>query len=526
MPLSDLPTELLIDIATHLQVDVAAMNALACTNKNAYNLFNDRLYYRDLTQSQSSSLTWAAENGVEGTIQRAIDVVAIQNLNPLPISFLIAIQVAARRGHVPIVELLLKFHGNNINPNYLLGSGNGVESFIQQKAYYQDLNPILNALQVAALQGHVPIVELLLKLHDINPNFRGGSLKAAPLHLATQKGHSAIVELLLAVPKIDPDVRERDCTPLIYACQKGHVSIVQQLLARNDVDVNARGSHYGSGYRCTPLIIACKKGHVEIINLLLAKDGVDINLAYTETPFIAAARMGLMEVVESLLARADFDPNIVTDSGVYALGDAAHEGNVDVMKLLLDHPDVDPNFAGGYDGTTPLILGSRFPDVVKLLLDQQGIDVNSRENSDDLRTALIEAVCDNCVESAKLLLEREDININIPDSEGWTALHWACHEMTPEVVDLLLGRNDIDLNPRDVVNWKTPLAFACRIDNCRNIPIIRSLLSHRNTDPNILNINGDSILADFMKYRHEMESLYADEIESLLRNAGALEILK
>ena len=99
-----------------------------------------------------------------------------------------------------------------------------------------------------------------------------------------------------------------------------------------------------------------------------------------------------MEVVESLLAREDFDPNIVTDSGEYALGDAAYRGNVDVMKLLLDRPDVDPNFAGGYDGTTPLILGARFPDVVKLLLDQQGIDVNSQENSGDLSTALIETV--------------------------------------------------------------------------------------------------------------------------------------
>jgi hypothetical protein len=63
--------------------------------------------------------------------------------------------------------------------------------------------------------------------------------------------------------------------------------------------------------------------------------------------------------VESLLARAN-DPNIVTDS---ALGDAAYLGMVDVMKLLLDRPDVDPNFAGGWNGTTPLILGARFPDV-------------------------------------------------------------------------------------------------------------------------------------------------------------------
>jgi ankyrin repeat protein len=69
-------------------------------------------------------------------------------------------------------------------------------------------------------------------------------------------------------------------------------------------------------------------------------------------------------------------PNIVTDSGEYALGDAAYLGKVDVMKLLLDRPDVDPNFAGGWNGTTPLILGAHFPDVLKLLLDQQGIDVN------------------------------------------------------------------------------------------------------------------------------------------------------
>jgi hypothetical protein len=43
--------------------------------------------------------------------------------------------------------------------------------------------------EVAALQAHVPIVELLLKLHDINPNFQGDRLKAAPLLLAAGEGH-------------------------------------------------------------------------------------------------------------------------------------------------------------------------------------------------------------------------------------------------------------------------------------------------------------------------------------------------
>ncbi|KAN0066682.1 Ankyrin repeat-containing domain protein [Elaphomyces granulatus] len=178
--------------------------------------------------------------------------------------------------------------------------------------------------------------------------------------------------------------------------------------------------------------------------------------------------------------------NIVTDSGEYALGDAAYRGDVDVMKLLLDRPDVDPNFEGGSNGTTPLILGADFPDVVKPLLDQQGIDINYQENSGCLSTALIKTVCENCVESAKLLLEQDDINVNIPNWEGWTALHWACHEASLEMVNLLLERDKIDINTRDVVG-DTPLALTCRIES---MPIIRSLLSHRNTDPNILNRNG------------------------------------
>ena len=57
----------------------------------------------------------------------------------------------------------------------------------------------------------------------------------------------------------------------------------------------------------------------------------------------------------------------------------------------------------------------------------------------------MKTACYNCVESAKLLLERDDIEVNIPDSEGRTALHWASESL--EVVDLLLKRDDIDVNP-------------------------------------------------------------------------------
>ena len=65
----------------------------------------------------------------------------------------------------------------------------------------------------------------------------------------------------------------------------------------------------------------------------------------------------------------------------------------------------------------------------------------------------------------------------------------------------------------------TALNFACDI---RDVAIIRSLLSHRRTNPNTTNTNGASVLADFLTYQ-EPEYLNPPnyEIESLLCAAGA-----
>ncbi|KAN0077481.1 Ankyrin repeat-containing domain protein [Elaphomyces granulatus] len=238
---------------------------------------------------------------------------------------------------------------------------------------------------------------------------------------------------------------------------------------------------------------------------------------------ILAAGEGHSAVVESFLARDNLNPIYME----YALGYAAFQASqvyfasrhVDVMKLLLDRPDVNPN-STGYAGKTALMLGLYSPDVVKLLLDQEGIDVSSRT------TAFFSAAHHNYVESAKLLLERDNINVNIPDNgmDRWTPLHWACFHGSLKMVDLLLERDDIDPNVKDV-NWYSPLNIACRFSyrmRHSNIPIIRSLLSHRDTDPNSLDRNGVSILVHFvMRRQHWMSRRTAIEIKSLLYAAGA-----
>jgi hypothetical protein len=97
------------------------MNALCRTNSQLYPLLNVYLYRRDLTQSEGKrSLLWAAKrtDGLliresTSTAQWALD--AGRHLDQIPECYHLALEVAARYGHVRLVELLLKIDG--INPN-------------------------------------------------------------------------------------------------------------------------------------------------------------------------------------------------------------------------------------------------------------------------------------------------------------------------------------------------------------------------------------------------------------------------
>ena len=134
--------------------------------------------------------------------------------------------------------------------------------------------------------------------------------------------------------------------------------------------------------------------------------------------------------------------------------------NLWVVKLLLDHPDIDPNFVAA-DGYPVLMRVLHNPGAVRLLLDHPDIDVNRQNDSG--RTALCQVVSRNHLEAAKLLLEREDIDINRPDNRGYTALFWACNNNCLEMVNLLLGETILTSTLRPLIavapRWPTPIVL-------------------------------------------------------------------
>jgi len=125
--------------------------------------------------------------------------------------------------------------------------------------------------------------------------------------------------------------------------------------------------------------IASELGHVDILRLLLSEPDVDVNatIGY-ETALSNAVRNGHNEVVEILLKDERIQVN--QNKGV-ALFTACESNKLDAVRLLLQHPDIDPNLE--YDSNSPLMIACEkgYIEVVRLLFQSAKINVNSEHES-------------------------------------------------------------------------------------------------------------------------------------------------
>jgi len=80
------------------------------------------------------------------------------------------------------------------------------------------------------------------------------------------------------------------------------------------------------------------------------------------------------------------------------------------------------------------------PAVKWILHNMPSINVNAK-NANNGRTALCNAAWYD-TKSVRYLLEYENIDINVPDNLGYTALHWSC-QFNTDIAKMLLSRPDI-----------------------------------------------------------------------------------
>ena len=202
-------------------------------------------------------------------------------------------------------------------------------------------------------------------------------------------------------------------------------------------------------------------GQVDRMREALAR-GEDVNQTnesnQTLLMFAAASNCfgGINPLVESilrlLLAQPSIKVNLADDQGKTALHVAAHSGNIDAVKLLLDDERVDVNCKDNRQ-ITPLIMAAGKPDnieIFKLLLADQRVEMNwvaPNPTNGDV-TALMCAAWNSNFEAAKLLLDDPRVEVNWMNSRGMSVLHVAAaaQKSNLKLVELLLAHERVDVN--------------------------------------------------------------------------------
>jgi len=126
--------------------------------------------------------------------------------------------------------------------------------------------------------------------------------------------------------------------------------------------------------------------------------------------------------------------------------------------------------------------------LVAALMNAKGYEINQGDCAGN--TPLLWAVRNGHYNAVKLLLAREDVDPERPDSQDVTPLLWAAYNGYEEVVKLLLGREDIEPNRPDNQGC-TPLFWAA---NNGHEGAVKLLLEHRDVDPNLPEKNNQTPL--------------------------------
>jgi ankyrin repeat protein len=309
-------------------------------------------------------------------------------------------------------------------------------------------------LHWAAFCGSGDMVKLLCKDVYLDlPDEYGRT----PLHLAAAKGHEHVIKILSSIPDAGGDIRDHDgMTPVLLAAKGLHEDAVKAFLGCGTLEYGFTALHVAvqGGYFLlvkelltagadkealtmtgfTALHLASRTGDDKIIKMLLQsganKNARDIN---NRTALHMATICEHWKAMEVLLS-AGIDTEAQDNQSCTALHWAISEGFVDTMEMLLEYPGTDLEDKNGWTVLHRAVISGDHEILTRLLLKTC---VKKDATDVDGNTALYLA-CERGNENAVETLVIVGANLEIPNIQGWKAIHTAAAQGNKSI-ELLLN---------------------------------------------------------------------------------------
>ena len=188
------------------------------------------------------------------------------------------------------------------------------------------------ALMLAAQKGQLDMIEMLLKHHDVGIDMQDADGMTA-IVLAIREGHFPIVQRLLEAKAntgiVDFQVGR---SPLRCAAEMDRADIVE-LLLRHNADPTVTDREGG-----TAILRAVNRGADKALEKML-NHGLDINCVDEDGQSLlhGAARNGYDQTIRTLLNKWRLGVDVRDNWGMTPLHDASRFGRVAVASVLLDY---------------------------------------------------------------------------------------------------------------------------------------------------------------------------------------------
>ena len=347
-----------------------------------------------------------------------------------------------------------------------------------------------NILPFAAVKSnHLYCIKHLLNNYsfDINATDPRNNTQSTLLHLACQEGHVATVLYLTSLPKCHISAKTSNgSTALHLACKSHSLPILKHLVEECHMDLIIRDYN-----GMAPVHVACEAGSLSLVKYIIKHSSLslDITDSFGRTPLLIAAFSKNLPIIRYLNSKS-CNISILDDKGFNVIHVSAERGSLDILRFFVDDGYCNPDITDA-SNRTPLYLSAQegHSEIVDYLLDSPSY-------------------------------QRPHVGlVDMPDSNGNTALHAACSRGHPNIVSTITGAYkslSIDIYTVND-NGQTPLHLAAANGHVNTVMSLLSATTGTPTNKKLLKaVDGDgcSSLHLACQNGHYEMALYLSEVYS------------